>query len=105
MAGQLFSINVETAESGLKQLHQKIDDLNSLAATCDAAIEGARQLEKTLTFNEVAIKMFEDMKNFVQQVLPQLEEIVHPLDSAVPNMIALQEENISHMSAKNMGMD
>lgn len=101
---QLFSINVETAEGGLKQLHQAIDELNSLVATCDTAIEGARQLEKTLTFNEVAIKLFQDLKEFVTRTLPQLEEVVAPLDSAVPAMIELQEENISHMSAKNVGL-
>lgn len=102
MAQQLFSINVETAESGLKQLEQTIDELNSLVATCDAAIEGAGQLEKTLTFNEVAIKLFQDLKDFVQRVLPQLSEAVDPLSKAVPAMIALQEDNISHMTAKNM---
>lgn len=102
---QHFSINVETAESGLKQLHQQIDELNSLVGVCDQAIEGASHLEKTMAFNDVAVKLFQDLKDFVQRTLPQLEEVIQPLDAAVPAMIQLQEENIANMTAKNMGMD
>lgn len=101
MAQQLFSFNVETAESGLKQLSQTVDELNSLVATCDAAIEGAGQLEKTLGFNEVAVKLFQDLKDFVQRVLPQLNDAMDPLQKSAPAMIALQGE-VSGMTARNM---
>lgn len=103
MAEQLFSINVETAESGLKTLHQNIDDLQALRATCDQAIEGAKSLEKTMGLNDVAVKLFEDIKNVCVQVLPKLEECLHPLDAAVPSMIALQGE-VGNMGARHMNM-
>lgn len=103
MGQQLFSINVETADGGLKQLHQGIDDLQALRATCDQAIEGAKSLEKTMGLNDVAVKLFEDIKSVIVQVLPKLEDCVHPLDAAVPSMIALQGE-VGSMTAKNMGM-
>lgn len=103
MAEQMFSINTETAESGLKQLHGIIDELQSLRATCDQVIEGARSLEKTMGLNDVAVKLFEDIKQALVTVLPKLEDCVHPLDSAVPAMIALQDE-VGNMTAKNMGM-
>lgn len=97
-----FSFNDETAPSGLKQLRATIDELSSLQATCEQAIQGAEALDKTQGFNDVAVGLLTDCRDFIKSIIPKAEAAIGPVESMVPKMIELREE-ISKSKAGMLG--
>ena len=98
-----FDLNVETAESSIKELRQTVEDMNALVANCDDTINTLGALDKTMGLNQPAIGLVESAKEALQAVIPALDSSLVPIEEFAKNMVAAQEA-IAGSTAGNLDL-